>query len=162
MQGFADSDWATERDRKSTAGYILSLGEAALSWASKKQTSVALPTEEAENTVFTKGSREALCIRQPLSYIGLTDSATIIRYADNQSTLKHVRTGGITARTKHFGIRLQHSRDNQNRITTALEYIKSANNTADIFTKALPLPAHQRHLEGLSLNREVRLSPIRC
>ena len=95
-------------------GYVFSHGRAAVSWASKKQTLVALPTEEAEYT------GEALWIRQLLSNIGLIDldnaSAAIITiYADNQSALKHVRTEGITARTKHFDIRLQHSRDNQSK-----------------------------------------------
>ena len=102
------------------------------------------------------GSREALWIRQLLLHIKPTktiDTTTI--YADNQAALKHVRTEGITARTKHFDIRLQHSRDNQAKGTITFEYIKSDDNTADIFTKALPLPAHQRHPEGLGLTREI-------
>ena len=81
----------------------------------------------------------------------IIDTTTI--YADNQAALKHVRTEGITARNKHFDIRLKHSRDNQAKGTITFEYIPSADNTADIFTKALPLPAHRRHLEGLGLVR---------
>ena len=156
VQGFVDSDWANGKDRKSIGGYIFSLGGSAVSWASKKQSLVAQSTEEAEYTAFTEGSREALWIRQLLLDIEPTktiDTTTI--YADNQAALKHVRTEGITARTKHFDIRLQHSRDNQAKGTITFEYIKSDDNTADIFTKALPLPAHQRHLEGLGLTREI-------
>ena len=162
LQGYVDSDWGSEKNRKSVGGYIFSLGGAAVSWASKKQTLVALSTEEAEYTAFTEGSREALWIKQLLSDFKLADSEplapadsgdkAITIYADNQSALKHVRTEGITARTKHFDIRLQHSRDNQSSGIITFEYIKSANNTADILTKALPLPAHQRHLEGLGLS----------
>ena len=155
LEGFVDSDWASENDRKSVGGYIFSLCGAAVSWASKKQNLVALSTEEAEYTAFTEGSREALWIRQLLLDIGLIENTTTITiFADNQSALKHVRKEGITARTKHFDIRLQHSRDNQSKGTITFEYIKSADNTADIFTKALPLPAHQTHVEGLGLNRE--------
>ena len=156
VQGFVDSDWANGKDRKSIGGYIFLFGGAAVSWASKKQSLVAQSTEEAEYTAFTEGSREALWIRQLLLDIEptkITDTTTI--YADNQAALKHVRTEGITARTKHFDIRLQHSRDNQAKGTITFEYIKSADNTADIFTKALPLPAHQKHLEGLGLMREI-------
>ena len=126
----------------------------------KKRTLVALSTEETEYTAFTEGSREALWIRQLLSDIGLTSSdstaATTI-WADNQSAVKHVRTEGITARTKHFDIRLRHSGDNQSKGTIAFEYFKSTSNTAEIFTKALPLPAHQKHLEGLGLIREMNI-----
>ena len=130
-----------------------------MSWASRKQSLVALSTEEAEYTAFTEGSREALWIKQLLLDIEHTsakpDTGTgnpaITIYADNQSALKHVRAEGITARTKHFDIQLQHSRDNQIRGIITFEYVKTANNTADILTKALSLPAHQRHLEGLGL-----------
>ena len=158
LHSFVDSDWANEKDRKSIGGYTFTLGGAAVSWASKKQTIVAQSTEEAEYTAFTEGSREALWIRQLLLDIEgtpaeSTDENTdpITIYADNQAALKHVRTEGITARNKHFDIRLKHSRDNQVKGTITFEYIPSADNTADIFTKALPLPAHQRHLEGLGL-----------
>ena len=160
LQGFVDSDWANEKDRKSIGGYTFTFGGAAVSWASKKQTIVAQSTEEAEYTAFTEGSREALWIRQLL--LDIEDTGTLAEstgtttiYADNQAALKHVRTGGITARNKHFDIRLQHSRDNQAKGTITFEYIKSDDNTADIFTKALPLPAHQRHLEGLGLTRGI-------
>ena len=42
------------------------LGNAAISWSSKKQTLVALSTKEAEYTAFTEASREALWLRQLL------------------------------------------------------------------------------------------------
>ena len=47
--GYLDSDWAGDLgDRKSTSGYIFMLCGAGISWRSKKQTSVALSTAEAE------------------------------------------------------------------------------------------------------------------
>ena len=96
----------------------MTLGGAAVSWASKKHTLVALSNEEAEYTVFT-GEIKTLLIK--LLYVG-------------HPALKHVRTEGITARTKHFDIRLQHLRNNQNKGTIAFEYIRSASNTADILS----------------------------
>ena len=33
LEGFVDSDWANEKDRKSVGGYIFTLGGAAVSWA---------------------------------------------------------------------------------------------------------------------------------
>ena len=47
--GFSDSDWAGDWDnRKSTSGYLFKLSSRPISWRSKKQTSVALSTAEAE------------------------------------------------------------------------------------------------------------------
>jgi len=47
--GYCDSDWSgSEDDMKSTSGYAFNLGLGVFSWASVKQSSVALSTAEAE------------------------------------------------------------------------------------------------------------------
>ena len=138
-------------------------GNAAISWSSKKQALIALSTKEAEYTAFTEASQEALLLRQLLSDINnrgnQPDSepsavgaiGTII-YADNQGAIKHANTEGITARTKHFDIYLKHARDLQQKGIVQFTYIKSADNTADIFTKGLPLPSHRQHVKNLGLS----------
>ena len=44
LQGYTDSDWATE---KSTSGHVFLYNSAAISWGSKCQTSIALSSCEA-------------------------------------------------------------------------------------------------------------------
>ena len=138
------------------------LGNAAISWSSKKQTLVALSTKEAEYTAFTEASREALWLRQLLSDINnrgsqpdsepsTADAIGTVIYTDNQGAIKHANTEGITARTKHSDIYLNHARDLQQKGIIRFTYIRSAENTADIFTKRLPLPSHRQHVENLSL-----------
>jgi hypothetical protein len=47
--GYSDADWAgCKIDRKSTSGTCQFLGRSLVSWASKKQNSVALSTAKAE------------------------------------------------------------------------------------------------------------------
>ncbi|XP_057856875.2 secreted RxLR effector protein 161-like [Cryptomeria japonica] len=47
--GYTDSDWAGYSiDRKSTSGYVLSLGFGPICWSSKKQSSIALSSAEVE------------------------------------------------------------------------------------------------------------------
>ena len=49
LVGFTDSDWAGDPDdRKSTAGYVFSLGSGPVTWACKKQQAIALSSAEAE------------------------------------------------------------------------------------------------------------------
>jgi hypothetical protein len=50
--GYSDADWAgCKINRKSTSGTCQFLGRSLVSWASKKQNSVALSTAEAEYIV---------------------------------------------------------------------------------------------------------------
>ena len=43
IAGFTDSDWGGDRDnRKSISAYVFRMGQGAISWKTKKQTSVAL------------------------------------------------------------------------------------------------------------------------
>jgi hypothetical protein len=99
--GYSDSDYAgCKVDRKSTSGTCQFLGRSLVSWSSKKQTSVALSTAEAEYEA------EYLWMRQTLRDFGynlskvplLCDNESAIRMADNpveHSRTKHM-TSGIT------------------------------------------------------------------
>ena len=63
--GYSDSDWAGDLDdRKAMSGYILMLNGAGTSWRSKKQTSVALSTVEAENFALSSSVQEAIWLKQ--------------------------------------------------------------------------------------------------
>ena len=58
LYGYTDADWAgSASDRRSTSGFMFSLGSAAVTWSSKKQPTVALSTTEAE----CRGAAVAAC-----------------------------------------------------------------------------------------------------
>ena len=56
LHGYSDSDWAV---RHSTSGRVFILNQAAISWGSKKQKSVALSSCEAEIVAASEASKEA-------------------------------------------------------------------------------------------------------
>ena len=61
LKGFADADWAADKDtRRSATGYIFELGGAAISWNSKLQPTVALSTSEAEYMSACAAAQEAI------------------------------------------------------------------------------------------------------
>src|SRR5713226_2975871 len=61
LVGFTDSDWAGDPDdRKSTAGYVFSLGSGPVTWACKKQQALALSSTEAEYRAIVNANQEAL------------------------------------------------------------------------------------------------------
>jgi hypothetical protein len=103
--GYSDVDWARCKiDRKSTSGTCQFLGRSLVSWASKKQNSVALSTAEAEYIAAGHCCARLLWMRQTLRDYDykltkvplLCDNKSAIRMADNP--VEH-------SRTKHIAIR---------------------------------------------------------
>jgi hypothetical protein len=112
------------------------LGRSLVSWSSKKQTSVALSTVEAEYVVAGQCCAQLLWMRQTLRDFGynpskvpfLCDNESAIRLADN--LVEH-------SRTKHIDIRHHFLRDHQQKGDIDVYHISTENQLADIFTKPL-------------------------
>ncbi|MHB1946432.1 MAG: reverse transcriptase domain-containing protein, partial [Metallibacterium sp.] len=87
--GYADSNWGGgAKDRKSTSGYVFTYGGAAISWASRKQATVALSTAEAEYISLCSATQEAIYLRRIIAELeGDTSEPTKI-WQDNQSTIR--------------------------------------------------------------------------
>jgi hypothetical protein len=63
LSGYTDAGWAgSVSDRKSTSGCCFSLGSTMISWQSRKQSSIALSTIEAEYIVACSASCKAIWI----------------------------------------------------------------------------------------------------
>jgi hypothetical protein len=100
--GNSDADYVgCKNDRKSTSGTYQFLGRSLVSWASKKQKSVALSTAEAEYIAAGHCCAQLLWMRQTLRDYGyklskvplLCDNESAIRMADNP--VEHNRTKHI-------------------------------------------------------------------
>ncbi len=73
-------------------------------------------------------------------------------YADNQSAIAIIKNPGFNERTKHIDTKYHFVRDAYRKGMLQLEYIPTADMTADIMTKALPREAHWRHVKGMGLS----------
>ena len=104
--GYSDADWASSvDDRHSTSGNVMLIAGGAVSWLSKRQTTVALSTAEAEYVSLTTMIQEAICIRRLLQCIGEKDD-TVTVFEDNQGVTKMAQNPVMHSRTKHIDIRL--------------------------------------------------------
>ncbi|XP_067937089.1 uncharacterized protein [Watersipora subatra] len=64
LKAYRDSDWAGSiEDRRSTTGYVSTLGSAPLSWKTRKQPTVALSSCEAEYMALAECTKEILSLR---------------------------------------------------------------------------------------------------
>jgi hypothetical protein len=80
--GWANSDWAQDPDsRRSITGYIFDVAGGSVSWASKKQPTVALSTVEAEYMAASNATKEAIWLRVLLEDLGFpqTQATTICK-----------------------------------------------------------------------------------
>jgi hypothetical protein len=111
--GYSDADWAgCKIDRKSTSGTCQFLGRSLVSWASKKQNSVALSTAEAEYIAVGHCCVQLLWMRQTLRDYGYKLSKVPLLW-DNESAI-HMADNPIEhSRTKHIDIRYHFLRDHQ-------------------------------------------------
>jgi hypothetical protein len=140
LHGLTDSDcMGSVVDRKSTSGYCFSLGSAMISWSSRKQSSIAQSIAEAEYTAASAASREAVWLRKLLSDLFRTELEPTVIHCDNQSCIKLTENPVFHDRSKLIEMRYHYIRDMIQRKFLSLQYVPSAEQTADIFTKPLPL-----------------------
>ena len=102
---YHDADHASSvDDRKSTSGYCVLLNGAAVSWASKKQPTVALSTMEAEYQSAALCAREVLWLRHLWPTLGYHINGPITILGDNAACLALCASHQVTAMAKHISI----------------------------------------------------------
>jgi hypothetical protein len=106
LSGYIDANWVgSVSDRKSTLGCCFSMGSTMILWQSRKQSSIALSTAEAEYIAACSASCEAIWLRKLLTDLfDLEMKATMILY-DNQSCIKMTENLVFHDRSKHIEIR---------------------------------------------------------
>ena len=139
---YCDADWASDLDRKSISGYVITIAGGAVAWSSKKQTTVAPSTPEAEYIAAAHVAKQVLWYRSLLTELKFPLSTPSTIFSDNQSAISIAHHPEFHARTKHIDIAVHFLRDHVKKGTLDLCYINTDHNLADIFTKALKKPLH--------------------
>lgn len=150
--GYSDSDWAGDADlRRSTAAYAIMANSAPLSWSSRRLPTVCLSSTEAEYAAVTEAAKELVAHKKLSEGLGFSTPGPLDLYCDSQSAIALSQNPVYHARTKHVEIKHHYIRQLIAQGDVVLKYIATAKNTADVLTKALPAPLHQKHMKALGL-----------
>lgn len=154
LKGYVDSDWGghDNTNPRSTSGYIFKLFDNnTISWSTKRQTIVALSSTEAEYSALCESGKEALWLKSLGQSIKLDFSNPIPIYEDNQSCISIAENPKLHSRTKHINMKYHFTRQLVDDNDIAIFYIPTGDQIADIFTKPLAAPQHEKLRDQLSL-----------
>jgi len=152
LECFVDADWAGDRaDRKSTSGFVLRLGRGTVAWASRKQTSVAMSSTEAEYVAASIASKEVLWFGQLLEDMNIQVRSPIPINEDNQGCIRLIETDRCRARTKHIDVCHHQIKDLQEKKIIKLRYCPTESMLADLLTKPLAKERFLQMVEQLEI-----------
>lgn len=153
LEGFVDADWGGNAlDRKSYTGFTFFFDGCPISWESRKQSSVALSSTEAEYMAASDAAKEAIYLKRLLKEISAWDGGPVTLHIDNQGAQKLAENPVYHKRSKHIDIKFHHIRDLVQNQEVKLVYCPTADMIADILTKNLPRVKHCNFVNLIKLN----------
>jgi hypothetical protein len=121
---YTNLDWdRSVSDRKSTSVFCFSLGSTMTSWKSRKQSSIALSTIEAEYIAACFASCEAIWLRELLIDLFDMEMEETIILCDNQSCIKMTENPVFHDKSKHIEIWYHYIRDMVQRGAIKIQYV---------------------------------------
>ncbi|KAE8689071.1 hypothetical protein F3Y22_tig00110944pilonHSYRG00042 [Hibiscus syriacus] len=150
--GYVDSDYAGDLDnRRSTTGYVFTLGGGPICWKSTVQSVVALSTTEAEYMAAAEATKEALWLTGLVKELGVQQGGVQL-LCDNQSAIHLAKNQVYRARTKHIDVRFHKIRELVASGEVLFQKVHTDENAADMFTKPVTTDKFKHCLDLLNVS----------
>ena len=151
MYGFSDADWPGDTEtRRSTSGFVFKIANSTISWCSKRQSSVAKSTTEAEYTALNLAAQEAIWLRRLLFDVGYKIDSPTTFYEDNQGAIELSKNPKFHNRTKHISYHFIRERVLSKEISVT--YCSTDNMLADVMTKGLTRDNFKKFRSSLNVH----------
>ena len=138
LLGYSDSDYAGDpEDRKSTTGVAYFLGGNVVTWASQKQKIVSLSSCEAEYIAAAAAACQGIWLSRLVGDLMGTKEARVRLLMDNMSAIALSKNPVHHDRSKHIDTRFHFIRECIEEGKVEVDHIGTAEQVADILTKAL-------------------------
>jgi len=139
VDGYVDSDFANNvDDRRSITGYVYFMAGGPVSWQSHSQKTVALSSMEAEYMALAAATQEALWLKMILEELQFLLQTPMRLLEDNVACIHFADHPGEHRRSKHIDYKYHFVRERVKQGDIQVDSVKSQDNVADLFTKALP------------------------
>ena len=138
LEGYSDSDFAGDKEtRASVYGFITFFCGAPVSWKSKSCKSVTLSSTEAEYFAGSETAKELVFIKNIIEGMKEENNLALpmMLRMDNTGAIYLANNQTTGQRTKHIDIRTHYVRNLILEGIIKSKFVKSEDNTADIFTK---------------------------
>ncbi|KAK2068852.1 hypothetical protein P8C59_003468 [Phyllachora maydis] len=130
--GFSNSDFTGDKaTSKSTYGYLYKLAGRPISWKTKRATTIALSTLEAETNGLTEAIREVQWIIGLFSELHRPIDYPITLYGDNQGSITVANDPALHARTKHTLLKFRYVREQVKAKIVTIIYLNTKSSIKD-------------------------------
>ncbi|RVX06993.1 Retrovirus-related Pol polyprotein from transposon TNT 1-94 [Vitis vinifera] len=146
-----DADFAGDIDsRKSTIGFVFTLGGTTISWASNLQKIVTLSTTEAEYVAATEVGKEMIWLHGFLDELGKKQEMGIL-HSNSQSAIFLAKKSAFHSKSKHIQTKYHFIRYLVEDKLVILEKICGSKNLADMLTKGATIEKLKLYATSIGL-----------
>ena len=133
---------------KSTSGYVFLAGDAAITWGSQKQATIALSLTKAEYVALSESSCEIMWLRHLYGELGYIQKQPTLLLGDNDGSIAMAQNPQFHKQSKHVNIRWHWVGDLVQDGLVNIQDCQDLEQTADILTKTLQQQKHNKHTKS--------------
>jgi hypothetical protein len=150
--GYSDSSYADDiQSWKSSAGYVFLSAEGAVGWKAKTQQRVSTSTGEAEYIGVYEGGKQAKWMTSWYNELDQFYNLPVTVYCDNEAAVTLAKNANGHSKIKHISMKAHWIQEIVDMKEVLVKGISTEDNIADIFTKALHCPKHEKFVKMMGM-----------